>query len=1189
MKFGRNLQRNQVPEWASNYINYKALKKLIKVAEITRKTTEDVDLAPFFFTLDRNLESVDTFYNKKYGEAFRRLKLLQDRYGSVANFRDALDDAEADELLTALRELRGRLRNLQWYGDVNRRGFVKITKKLDKKLATICAQRRYLESRVDPKPFASNHGLDSSMNVVNDWISILSEVQQLGKSIADDDTMSEKFAPHLPAAFTSAVDPYIRSDDEQTLKTLFVDAFRKTSQLIPRDISRNKVALNLLQRAIACKAFRCISFLLSQIDSLEEPNDINGRNCVHRIVIAIGRAHDTGDKEEAADMLLASESDDSDYITPAATPVSQPVSSRSRHPRQLLDATDPLVKVLQHLLDNLSTFEQQRSLLNRDAHGRIPLHYAAHYGFVVVCTAILEKMQKWGLVTDVDGQNLEQMQDNEGWTPLHIAVIAGHPLTTEVLLKDGTLITANTMRHDLAQRLPKSGVLLLLAVKANYIAIVQLLVDDGADIFYQDSDGESALHVAARFGHSACAAIILDACTTADMRSRLIELAENTFCWTPLFIAAVDGHPQVVDLLCSTGADPDSKDLSGWTPKEHAALRGHIDIAKALASYSLTRKSSNADPVSDAIVISNSLGSVSSVEERTSQSYRGVSQQLKLSEPFKAFGHRYLKHESMVLISLGSMDMRKTTEPVKLDRIPIANAHSTQLDTALSIVVSASEAEGEPSIIDLPVQDRISTDPIVLTTDNPGKVRLLFDIVPTYAGLQNKIVGRAVAILGDVKQNIGEKRSNLQADICVPVLAVDTLDVIGTVNFNFLVITPFSHPNMRISEQRTYWKSLSSTMVIGHRGLGKNILARKSLQLGENTIQSFVAAANLGANYIEFGESLSSRSYAFLTLRLWVDVQLTKDHVPVIYHDFLVSETGIDAPVHTLTLEQFLHVGEAVTPRSLRPPTPPQKFDRRLDWLKDSNKRGRSLSVGARYDDTAADMSERMKHTRDFKLKGFKGNSRGVFIKDSFTTLDEMFQQVPSGTGFNIEMKYPMLHESEEEEMDTYAIDLNTFVDTVLQKVYDKNVGPSARDIIFSSFNPDICLLLSFKQPSIPVLFLTDSGTSAVGDIRASSLQEAIRFASRWNLLGVVTAAYPLVLAPRLIRVVKESGLVCISYGVLNNDPVHVQAQADQEIDAVIVDSLVTVREGLRTSTASTSHSKTATKELSSFGEVCMS
>ena len=32
MKFGSNLPRNQVPEWASQYIKYKALKKLIKTA-----------------------------------------------------------------------------------------------------------------------------------------------------------------------------------------------------------------------------------------------------------------------------------------------------------------------------------------------------------------------------------------------------------------------------------------------------------------------------------------------------------------------------------------------------------------------------------------------------------------------------------------------------------------------------------------------------------------------------------------------------------------------------------------------------------------------------------------------------------------------------------------------------------------------------------------------------------------------------------------------------------------------------------------------------------------------------------------------------------------------------------------------------------------------------------------------------
>ena len=125
--------------------------------------------------------------------------------------------------------------------------------------------------------------------------------------------------------------------------------------------------------------------------------------------------------------------------------------------------------------------------------------------------------------------------------------------------------------------------------------------------------------------------------------------------------------------------------------------------------------------------------------------------------------------------------------------------------------------------------------------------------------------------------------------------------------------------------------------------------------------------------------------------------------------------------------------------------------------------------------------------------------------------------------------------------MDTYAVELNSFVDTILTQVYDMGQG---RNMIFSSFNPDICLLISFKQPSIPVLFLTDSGASPVGDIRASSLQEAIRFASRWNLLGVVSQAEALVLCPRLVRVVKESGLVCVSYGAINNDPESVKVRA---------------------------------------------
>jgi glycerophosphodiester phosphodiesterase len=757
--------------------------------------------------------------------------------------------------------------------------------------------------------------------------------------------------------------------------------------------------------------------------------------------------------------------------------------------------------------------------MSKDSFGRLPLHYAAQFGFVVICELVMKRMQEWGQFNVERGIDAPEWQDKDGLAPLHLSVIGGHPLTTKALLKGENWKGQNDQKAAMRRDIQKSSAVLALATKSNFVPIVKLLVDAGVDINWQGPNGETALHLAAQFGHEECAKILLEG--TDDQKAD-IEILESIYSWTPLHVAAVDGHLPVVELLIAAGADLGKLDASGWTAKEHAALRGHLAIAGRLAEASLEISSSGSSTFSEessattkseesiSTAKSSPLGG-SSMEAFRSQTGHGS---IRTTEPVKTFGHRYLTNESMILVSLGSMDMRKNVPAVKLDQIPISKAGSTQLDTALSLVVTASEAQGEPTIIDLPVHDNISTEPITFTAIDASKVQLYFDIFPTYAGNQDRKVGRGVAILSSIKQAIGLKRMNLQGDVSVPIMGTN-LDVIGCVNFNFLIITPFSHPNMGITAKQTYWKELSSTMVIGHRGLGKNSALNRSLQLGENTLQSFIAAANLGANYVEF------------------DVQLTKDLVPVIYHDFLVSETGIDAPVHTLTLEQFLHVNDS-TPRGSRPPSPPKVSPQIREVVRGMD-RQRSLSMGHNLVD---DMAERMKHTRDFKEKGYKANSRGNFIQAPFTTLEEMLLKLPENVGFNIEMKYPMLHESEEQEMDTYAVELNSFVDTVLTKIYDLG---KKRKIIFSSFNPDICLLLSFKQPSIPILFLTDAGTNPVGDIRASSLQEAIRFASRWNLLGVVSAAEPLCNSPRLVKVVKENGLVCVSYGVLNNDPEKVQ------------------------------------------------
>ncbi|PNS14692.1 Glycerophosphodiester phosphodiesterase GDE1 [Sphaceloma murrayae] len=1133
MKFGQNLTRNQVPEWFSSYINYKGLKKLIKSAKAEEDAEGGADLAEFFYALDRNLEDVDFFYNKKYGEFSRRLRLLYDRYGQTTKIQEEMDKEELEDLMGALLELRSQYRKLQWYGEVNRRGFVKITKKLDKKIAASSAQSRYLATKVDPKPFASNFRLINDMRSINDWLSALAEVKVFDDRSSVTSTGSlqraaSRNAVRVPGATLDSLDVAIKKDAIDQVKELLAS--------IPTDLpgqSWNKLLINLIHRAIICKAFQTITHLLGLAGHLEEEDDMNKRNCIHRYVISVGRNRTLdGQNKPVADDLA----DPTNFI-PAAEfprPAAGSLKVEERDVDKTLGKADPTIKLLVHILSHLKP-EQRIALLARDMHGRLPLHYAAQYGLVAASQELIKHMQEWGQFDVSRGIDSAYWQDAEGYAPLHLSVLGGHYRTTKALLLAENWQHEHDEEIHARSRVDKSGYVLALATKSNFFKIVHLLVEAGVNVNFQDDQGETALHVAARLGHEDCMKALLE------IQKPDLELAEKTFGWTPMFVACVDGQEAIVDLLLSTGAEVDKTDLSGWKPIEHASLRGHLRIAKKLTDLtsSTTRESPPLRPVPG-----NGTASVaSSLGDRTSNALIKDSSAARMPEPVKTFGHRYLTEESLVLVSMGSMDARKDVPAVKLENVPLASAHSTQLDTALSIVVSAIGATGEPTIIDLPVQENISTSPITFTSKDPTKVKVLFDIVPTYAGTKDKVLGRGVAMLNTIRPGMGSKRISLQGDLSVPIVAADTLDVIGIANFNFLIITPFAHPNMTITENKTYWKR-TSTQIIGHRGLGKNMAAMKSLQLGENTIPSFIAASNLGASYVEF------------------DVQLTKDLVPVIYHDFLVSETGIDAPVHTLTLEQFLHANVGTTPRQSRPSSPVNVVNSKENGVR-KGRPHRSYSLGASEEDHRVNMDDRMKHTRDYKQNGFKANSRGNFIQAPFATLEEMFKKLPPNVGFNIEMKYPMLFESEEQEMDTYAVELNSFVDTVLTKVYALGKG---RNIIFSSFHPDICLLLSFKQPSIPVLFLSDAGTAPVGDIRASSLQEAIRFASRWNLLGIVSAAEPLVMCPRLVKVVRQSGLLCFSYGSLNNDPENVARQAAEGIDAVIVDNVLAVRKGLTAS-----------------------
>uniref|UniRef100_A0AAG5CWB2 GP-PDE domain-containing protein n=1 Tax=Anopheles atroparvus TaxID=41427 RepID=A0AAG5CWB2_ANOAO len=333
----------------------------------------------------------------------------------------------------------------------------------------------------------------------------------------------------------------------------------------------------------------------------------------------------------------------------------------------------------------------------------------------------------------------------------------------------------------------------------------------------------------------------------------------------------------------------------------------------------------------------------------------------------------------------------------------------------------------------------------------------------------------------------------------LPVTCASKHRPLGMMRIEYLKVTPLLPTRCTLERSYIrYWNKRWTGLDVGHRGSGTSFKASDGNVIRENTIASLKKAVAHGADMVEF------------------DVQLSKDLVPVIYHDFdiyvslkrkttLETNDMLELPMRELTLEQLrtLKVYHVVEGRTRE----------------------------ARFFDD--DLEEHQ----------------------PFPQLAEALNQIDPHCGFNIEVKWSQKLKDGRMESEL-TFDSNLYVDCILRVVLEHAAD---RRIVFSCFDADICTMLRLKQNLYPVMFLTLGVTSrypSYHDPRCNSIETAVRNACATELLGIVAHTEDLLRDQTQVNLATEKGLIIFCWGDDNNCKDTIKHLKSLGIHAIIYDKM---------------------------------
>ncbi|XP_055902994.1 glycerophosphocholine phosphodiesterase GPCPD1-like isoform X2 [Eupeodes corollae] len=327
-------------------------------------------------------------------------------------------------------------------------------------------------------------------------------------------------------------------------------------------------------------------------------------------------------------------------------------------------------------------------------------------------------------------------------------------------------------------------------------------------------------------------------------------------------------------------------------------------------------------------------------------------------------------------------------------------------------------------------------------------------------------LGHAPILLSKLQENDGKLELN--------VTSPDSGSMIASVKISYLIVRPL--PGIRMNFRTSYaytWKPKWDKLLVGHRGNGISF-ALDGAPITENTIASYKQAYEVNVDMIE------------------IDVHITEDLVPVIYHDY-----------------KFFTAPNGTRPKSKDDLVQVYIKDIRYSQLKDM----RIFRV------IGDEIREYLSHNEEERVE-----------HRLFPTLEELFQELPLGLAINIEVKWPQTHIDGVLEAEQ-VVDKNLFVDMILLTTLRYGCG---RMLIFSSFDADICAMVRFKQNMLPVMFLTQGSTKkwqAYEDPRCNSIEAAVNNAQTFELTGIAPYSEDILKDHQMVRLATDLGQKVFLWG----------------------------------------------------------